>query len=1039
MRICPECGTETQQMVCAVEGRMTLDMAIFSADDPWKGKVVGRKYAMVSRIGAGGMGSVYRARHVETGGAVAVKLLHPQVALKPQMIKRFHLEAQNAASLQHVNTIRIVDFGVDAGSPFLVMEYLEGEPLSALLRREAPLEWPRAARIAEQVLSSLAEAHANERRIVHRDIKPANIFVMEQAGQHDFVKVLDFGISRSLESEGADTRGPIGTPNYMAPELWQGHGADARVDLYAVGCVLYEMLCGEPPFQADDEAPAARQMTALAEQHVNVQPAALSDRAPPGTPAALMALTHLMLAKVPDQRPQTAPSIIDHLTFINLHPGRSLSRERRSHRPSGVRRRHPSSHSTTVHVDGGGDDLITLDEVDPITDPVPGDSAPDGPASEDVTLAGEGAPGMAQVAASKPDETVSATPGPATSGVVTSGVATSGVATSRPTWRRSAPWVAIVAFAVLAGAIGWGHLNANNLEQQLALLRSESAPLAKRAKATRLLLDAPHKGLSLRATDLSQLMLSSRDLSEIDLQQARMDHTDLKKADLTGADLRRASLQGADLRGASLRLADLRGANLNGANLTGTGLKGSRYDDVTRWPERFDFEGSGAIGPRANLSGVDLRGADLRGASLADANLQRGRLKDANLGKANLRGANVRGARLVDAVLRDADLRDADLRGADLRGADLRGAKLKGIDLRGARYSKETRFPPGFVHPGAIGPKANLVKQDLRNQDLQGMDLRGADLRESRLQGADLRRARLAQARLQGARYDGRTRWPQGFDAPSAGALRQRAGRRADVPVPKAAPAAAPVVVVPGAAVPVVGSPPPVQKGKRRTRGARRAANRRRRAKAPHQPQPGSAPSEPLAAAAKPTTKQPNAAEPKRAPENPTPGTAAAETDGVKPALVPAPVAVSPALIRPKASDIVGRRLQGKDLRKFDLRGLDLRWTRYDSRTRWPAGFNPRTSGAVGPKAKLAGRVLRRAQLAGMDLRGVDLRRADLRRARLLGVQLQGADLRGALLHGADLRQARLNGAKLQGARYDSATRWPAGFVPADHGAKLQF
>jgi len=216
--------------------------------DPLIGREIAGKYRVTRRLGAGGMGAVYHATHLATGGDVAIKFLHGTAIGDEQATRRFHAEAKNAAALRHVNTIRVMDFGVDEGLMYLVMEYLEGRTLGDVLAQDGPLPWPRAVHVLRQVLKSLWEAHEHPLRIVHRDIKPANIFLVDLQGDPDHVRVLDFGISRALEGSGAGTVGMLGTPFYMAPELWRGETVDARTDLYALGCVAYQAFSGAPPF-----------------------------------------------------------------------------------------------------------------------------------------------------------------------------------------------------------------------------------------------------------------------------------------------------------------------------------------------------------------------------------------------------------------------------------------------------------------------------------------------------------------------------------------------------------------------------------------------------------------------------------------------------------------------------------------------------------------------------------------------------------------------------------------------------------------------
>lgn len=313
MRVCPECGTQTESKVCPKDGLRTIGEDVLAPQDQLIGRTVAQRYTVESAIGKGGMGAVYRARHEETGGLVALKVLHRDRAGSPEAIKRFHLEAQNAAVLRHSNTVRILDFGVDAQLMYLVMEYLHGETLGERLKRVGALPWQAAADIARQVLSALWEAHEHERRIVHRDIKPANIFLVEQPGAGEVAKVLDFGVARSLEGTGAGTQGMIGTPKAMAPEQWRGEQVDARADLYSVGCVLYEMLAGRAPFVADPSTPTSDQIVRMAHAHAHELPPPLQRAAASRLPEGLVRLAHLLLEKDPARRPQSARATLELL------------------------------------------------------------------------------------------------------------------------------------------------------------------------------------------------------------------------------------------------------------------------------------------------------------------------------------------------------------------------------------------------------------------------------------------------------------------------------------------------------------------------------------------------------------------------------------------------------------------------------------------------------------------------------------------------------------------------------------------------------
>ena len=223
------------------------------------GRVVADRFEVLSLIGSGGMGSVYRARQVGLDREVALKLLKEEASWDPDTVTRFHREAKAMSLLQHGNTVRVFDFGqTNDGTLFLAMELLEGETLTKRLTREGCLDPVLAIRVVQQVLRSLHEAHS--KGIVHRDLKPDNIMLAGVDGHAEpVVKVLDFGIAKVFEGENQfdqlETQAGtvFGTPRYMSPEQAQGKSLDPRSDLYSVGVLLYQLLTGVPPFQ-DEEA-----------------------------------------------------------------------------------------------------------------------------------------------------------------------------------------------------------------------------------------------------------------------------------------------------------------------------------------------------------------------------------------------------------------------------------------------------------------------------------------------------------------------------------------------------------------------------------------------------------------------------------------------------------------------------------------------------------------------------------------------------------------------------------------------------------------
>ena len=226
--------------------------------DPLIGATLGGRYLIESFLSSGGMGVVYRAKHSVLDKPLAIKLLRE--AQDPMMQQRFLLEAKSACHIGHENIVDITDFGVlDDGRPYLVMEFLQGQSLESVIAKGAlpPL---RSCRIAEQIARGLHAVH--EKGIVHRDLKPGNIFILER-GRKDFVKILDFGIAKVMAgtreslSGGANlpnlrataTGTVLGTPEYLSPEQGAGEAFDARVDQYALGCIMYEMLTGQVPFR----------------------------------------------------------------------------------------------------------------------------------------------------------------------------------------------------------------------------------------------------------------------------------------------------------------------------------------------------------------------------------------------------------------------------------------------------------------------------------------------------------------------------------------------------------------------------------------------------------------------------------------------------------------------------------------------------------------------------------------------------------------------------------------------------------------------
>ncbi|MBB2893265.1 protein kinase domain-containing protein [Flexivirga oryzae] len=254
------------------------------------GTEVGGRYRLESRIAGGGMGEVWRGVDTVLERPVAIKLLKTGLTDDPEFLARFRTEARNAARLSHGNIAQVYDYGEDSGTAYLVMELLEGEPLSKVIAERAPMDEDDAVHLLVQAANALHAAHA--KGIVHRDVKPANIVVDDE-----FVaKLTDFGIARALDASSMTRAGEVmGTPQYLAPEAAMGKEATPESDIYSLGVVAFQMLVGHLPFHADTAVGFA---LAHVQQPVPPLPESVS--------APLRAVIDASLAKDPDRRPQGA-------------------------------------------------------------------------------------------------------------------------------------------------------------------------------------------------------------------------------------------------------------------------------------------------------------------------------------------------------------------------------------------------------------------------------------------------------------------------------------------------------------------------------------------------------------------------------------------------------------------------------------------------------------------------------------------------------------------------------------------------------------
>ena len=307
LNFCPGCGADLR-----VDAQASTTGAFVH-------RVIADRYRLLALVGEGGMGAVFKAEHIRMGKALALKILRGDFAREPGAVERFLAEARMVSRLSHPHTIAVFDFGeIDAaGSGFyLAMEYVPGKDLATVLRETGPLPEQRVSEIGQQILGSLAEAH--DAGIVHRDVKPGNVMLMQTRSGEDFVKVLDFGIAK-LRHAAADpvaaladatsasetSAGAIvGTPTYVAPEQARGGSVDARSDLYAVGCLLYELAAGRPPFVAPSPM-------AVVAAHLSQPPPPLGEAV--GVSRRFAEVIHRALRKRPEERFASADAMREAL------------------------------------------------------------------------------------------------------------------------------------------------------------------------------------------------------------------------------------------------------------------------------------------------------------------------------------------------------------------------------------------------------------------------------------------------------------------------------------------------------------------------------------------------------------------------------------------------------------------------------------------------------------------------------------------------------------------------------------------------------
>ena len=288
-------------------GRPPFDTVLrMVGPDPRIGTVLHERYRIVERIGDGAMGAVYRGERVKLGRSVAIKFLLEEYAATPDGLRRFEVEARAMSRLAHPNCVAVTDFGVDDGTPYLVMEFAPGRSLRQILRDEQRLAPARAIAIVRQVLAGLVHAHGQG--IVHRDIKPENILLASVEGHGEHVRILDFGLAK-LRDDAVFTSGmALGTPGYMSPEQTLGRPVDARADVYATGILLHELIAGLKPFLSDDPHAVMR-------MHRDATPTPLR-QAGGAVSAELEAAVLRALAKAPADRFASASAFLDALRGV---------------------------------------------------------------------------------------------------------------------------------------------------------------------------------------------------------------------------------------------------------------------------------------------------------------------------------------------------------------------------------------------------------------------------------------------------------------------------------------------------------------------------------------------------------------------------------------------------------------------------------------------------------------------------------------------------------------------------------------------------
>ncbi|MBX9670360.1 MAG: protein kinase [Candidatus Obscuribacterales bacterium] len=312
---CPACNEEYQDsnlVVCPKDRTMLLT----PQKDELLGQILNDRYKVVEEVGRGGMSAVYKGIHELMDRTVAIKVLLPQLVSDQISIKRFQQEAQAASHLQHPNVITVYDYGfVASGQPYLVMDFLEGESLSDIIRRDKQVQVKRMIPIFMQACEALE--HAHQKGVIHRDLKSSNIMLIDFEGKKDFVKVVDFGIAKLMPSSGKQSQNltqtgeVFGSPIYMSPEQCMAQSLDARSDIYSMGAMMYESLTGHPPLMGNS-------IIDTMQMHMSTPPKPFKEIRPDlDIPETLERVVLKALAKKPEQRYQSMQELRDALEGVS--------------------------------------------------------------------------------------------------------------------------------------------------------------------------------------------------------------------------------------------------------------------------------------------------------------------------------------------------------------------------------------------------------------------------------------------------------------------------------------------------------------------------------------------------------------------------------------------------------------------------------------------------------------------------------------------------------------------------------------------------